>query len=74
MPHINIHYFDSHVSSSTKNRLVKKISALISKEFKCNNDFISIALHAEQPKNWQQRVYNKHIIQQKHKLIKKPNY
>jgi len=53
---------------------VKKISALISKEFKCNNDFISIALHAEQPKNWRQRVYNKHIIQQKYKLIKKPSY
>jgi len=74
MPHINIHYFTRPILVSSKERIATAITQLISQELECSEAVISISLHPESPADWQDKIYQPNMLEQKNNLIKTPNY
>jgi len=73
MPHIIVKLYPGR-SEEQKKELAEKIAQDVVAIAKCEEKTVSVAFEEILPEDWAQKVYKPDILDNQHKLYKKPGY
>jgi 4-oxalocrotonate tautomerase len=73
MPHIIVKLYPGR-SEEQKKELAEKITQDVVAIAKCEEKTVSVAFEEILPEDWPQKVYKPDILDNQHKLYKKPGY
>lgn len=73
MPHVIVKLYPGR-SEQQKARLAEEITKDVAVIAKCQEKSVSVAFEEINPEDWAEKVYRPDILENKHKLYKKPGY
>ncbi|MCS1421313.1 tautomerase PptA [Citrobacter portucalensis] len=73
MPHVDIKCFPRSLTDEQKTALAADITEVIIRHLQSKDSSVSVALNEVKPEAWQ-AVWDKEIVPQMARLIKKPGY
>jgi 4-oxalocrotonate tautomerase len=73
MPHIIVKLYPGR-SEQQKTRLAEEIVKDVVAIAKCEEGSVSVAMEEIKPEDWPEKVYKADILNNPHKLYKKPGY
>ena len=73
MPHIIVKLYPGRTDEQ-KRQLADEITKDVVRIARCDEESVSVAFEEVDPKDWAEKVYHPDIMNNEHKLYKKPGY